>query len=72
MAQNATPALSTIDVSLIPRPLLCSDLEFLQLEWMVTALHPHGIPVLLLNKFLTLGRRGARQGAGLADAQVPA
>ncbi|KFM28666.1 hypothetical protein F751_3496 [Auxenochlorella protothecoides] len=48
------------------------DLEFLQLEWMVTALHPHGIPVLLLNKFLTLGRRGARQGAGLADAQVPA
>ncbi|KAK2077661.1 hypothetical protein QBZ16_004507 [Prototheca wickerhamii] len=35
------------------------DLEFLELDWMIGALQPRGVPPLLLNKFLTVGRRTA-------------
>jgi hypothetical protein len=37
----------------------CSDLEYLELSWLCKALQPAGLPALLLNKFLQLGRKQA-------------
>ena len=49
--------------------LCCSDLEFLELAWLERELGPAGLPSLLLNKFLQLGRkRGAAMGAAGAAA----
>lgn len=46
-----------------------ADLEFLELDWMVAALAPRGVPPMLLNKFLALGRRRADPGpAGESEA----
>lgn len=45
-----------------------ADLEFLELDWMVAALAPRGVPPMLLNKFLALGRRRAGPGAVGEDA----
>lgn len=41
-----------------------TDVEFIELSWMRAALEPLGIPAMLLNKFLTLGRRRASAGGG--------
>ena len=32
------------------------DLQFLQLDWLISALKPAGVPPLLLNKFLSLAK----------------
>lgn len=32
------------------------DLSFLQLDWLISALQPAGVPPLLLNKFLSLAK----------------
>lgn len=59
---------------------LCSDLEYMELSWLVEALQPRGLTPLLLNKFLQLGRKQAAAGtagdgkgaAGAAAAEGPA
>lgn len=67
---NASPA------SPLPPPLrqlFCSDFEFLELAWLERELGPAGLPPLLLNKFLQLGRkRAAAAGAGAAVAAAGA
>ena len=42
---------------------MCSDLDYLELQWLVKALQPAGLPEMLLNKFLQLGRRQAAAGS---------
>lgn len=32
------------------------DLQFLQLDWLINALEPAGVPPMLLNKFLSLAK----------------
>ena len=46
-----------------PFPGPRSDLEFMEIDFLVRALQPAGIPYLLLNKFLTLGRKQAAAAA---------
>ena len=39
------------------------DLQFLQLDWLISALQPAGLPPLLLNKFLSLAKDHAPSSA---------
>lgn len=57
-------------------PILCSDFEFLERELLERELGPAGLPPLLLNKFLQLGKRAAAAaaaaGGGTAQAAAAA
>ena len=53
-----------------PPPCPCSDFEFLELPLLERELLPQGLPSLLLNKFLQLGKRAAAATAMATVAVV--
>jgi hypothetical protein len=53
-------------------PCPCSDFEFLELPLLERELLPQGLPSLLLNKFLQLGKRAAAATATVARSGAAA
>lgn len=50
------------------RVMSLGDLQYLQLDWLASALQPAGVPMLQLNKFLSLARERAAHGAVQASS----
>jgi hypothetical protein len=48
-----------------------SDLQWLKLDWLCQAMQPHGLPPLLLNKFLSLARQRMEEAPTLPDTDLP-